>query len=76
MIHNICCDLYLDVEYGISQRLVYPNLPMIKYRNIIFHIYHKGMLLGLCVKPLLQYLIISPPCFHKECICEKMALLW
>jgi hypothetical protein len=36
MIHNICCDLYLDVEYGISRRLVYPNLSMIKYRNIIF----------------------------------------
>jgi hypothetical protein len=42
VIHNICCDLYLDIEYGISRRLVYPNmwklfdLPMIKYRNIIF----------------------------------------
>ena len=42
VIHNICCDLYLDLECEFWWWLVYPNLskllylPMIKYRNKIF----------------------------------------
>ena len=81
IIHNVCCDLYLDSECEVHWDLyvwiyqIHLICQLLNVENFIFTHTMGYAMLGLCVKPYATSSHCSPPCFWKETLWGKI-LLW